>query len=699
LVRKIELPIILYNTNELIDNTNANKLTNAKGVYNVYLANHTLKQLNIINNESGEIGGNDNLSCVLNFLDKTVSIMGSRRLKSVLLNPTYNVEWLNTEYNRIEICLKYYNNVVLTIRKTIKGICDIDKLIRKIVLRNIDYNKLYSLYNGLNIIKNVLNIWKITGEDTDKQTVSVLLLIDYFNNKFDILNNNNNNNADNNITIKMGINKELDDYNIEYKKKNDILNQLIFELNKIYNSTTKKSIENAIKIHSTEKSGISLIITKTRGKQLKNILDKSANAGFIIDDIFISGKDIKMVSSSGNEDYIECQYINDLCKDIGRLNTLIIEKNEAVFNEILNDFEETHLYELEEIAEWIGNIDLCCTKAYIAEEYNYCKPIIHIPLVNEIPIEKSFVEMNDLRHVLIEHLVKNETYIPNDVYLGSPDNNKDGLLIFGTNMIGKTSLIRAVGIAIFIAQSGFYVPCSSMRYNPYRSIMTRIVCNDNLFKGISTFAMEMIELRIILRDADKRTLVLGDELGASTEHKSAFSIFMATLMELSRIECTFLFTTHFYEILNMSELTELKRLALCHLEVSFNGDKLCYNRKLKDGSGIANYGLECCKSMYFKPEFMEIAYKLRNKYYPELSGVLNWEKTTYNASKLKSLCENCGQKMGEEIHHIEPQSNANKKGFLVKGDKIGIHKNSVGNLMSLCEMCHQLIHSIGPTKI
>jgi DNA mismatch repair protein MutS len=223
--------------------------------------------------------------------------------------------------------------------------------------------------------------------------------------------------------------------------------------------------------------------------------------------------------------------------------------------------------------------------------------------------------------------------------------------------------------------------------------MTRIVCNDNLFKGISTFAMEMIELRVILRDADKRTLVLGDELGASTEHKSAFSIFMATLMELSCTKCTFLFTTHFYEILKMTELDELKRLGLYHLEVSYNGDKLCYNRKLKDGAGLANYGLECCKSMYFDVGFMEIAYKLRNKYYPELSGVLNWKKSSYNASKLKGICELCGDKMGDEIHHIIPQSNADKRGFLIKGDKRGIHKNTVGNLMSLCEKCHLSIHS------
>jgi DNA mismatch repair protein MutS len=284
-------------------------------------------------------------------------------------------------------------------------------------------------------------------------------------------------------------------------------------------------------------------------------------------------------------------------------------------------------------------------------------------------------------------------YVPNDVELGC-GLAKDGLLIFGTNMIGKTSLIRAVGIAVFIAQCGFYVPCSSMRYWPYRSIMTRIVCNDNLFKGISTFAMEMIELRIILRDADKRTLVLGDELGASTEHKSAFSIFVATLMQLSRAECTFLFTTHFYEILKMDELDKLARLALCHLEVSYDGEKLVYNRKLMDGAGLANYGLECCKSMYFGVEFMETAYKLRNKYYPELAGVLNWEKSAYNAGKLKGVCEKCGEKMGEEIHHKVPQADANKSGFLMGHG--GIHKNVVANLMSLCEKCHLKEHSTHP---
>jgi DNA mismatch repair protein MutS len=540
------------------------------------------------------------------------------------------------------------------------------------------------LYNSLKTIKTVLDLWRTIEENTDFLLKHINKIINFFDNNFNIL--------DNYVSIKSGINIELDNYNIQYKNKTNILDELKNELNKIYNSsvTTKKAVDNAVKIHTTEKSGISLIITKTRGKYLKNVLDKSKDAGFTIEDVFISSKEIKMISSTGNEDTIECSYINELCKEIFNLNTLINEKNEYVFNNILDKLEENYLNDLEIIAEWIGNVDLCCTKTYIANEYNYNKPIIHPPPVAK-GNDKSFVELKDLRHVLIEHLLKNEMYVPNDISLGSEE-SPDGLLIFGTNMIGKTSLIRAVGIAIFIAQSGFYVPCSSMKYYPYRSIMTRIVCNDNLFKGISTFAMEMIELRIILRDANKYTLVLGDELGSSTEHKSAFSIFMATLIELSKIKCTFLFTTHFYEILNMSELNELTRLKSCHLEVSYNGEKLCYNRKLMDGPGIANYGLECCKSMYFNNDFIESAYNIRNKYYPELSGVLNWKKTTYNSSKLKGICEKCGNTMGKEIHHIEPQIDANKKGFLTKGNSKGIHKNSVGNLMSLCEKCHLSMH-------
>ena len=110
--------------------------------------------------------------------------------------------------------------------------------------------------------------------------------------------------------------------------------------------------------------------------------------------------------------------------------------------------------------------------------------------------ETAFFEAKDLRHPLIEHLQKSEIYVPNDISLGS-DNY--GTLLFGTNAVGKSSLIRSIGIAIVLAQSGMFVPCSSFVYRPYMQLFTRILGNDNIFKGLSTFAVEMSELRTILK--------------------------------------------------------------------------------------------------------------------------------------------------------------------------------------------------------
>ena len=149
---------------------------------------------------------------------------------------------------------------------------------------------------------------------------------------------------------------------------------------------------------------------------------------------------------------------------------------------------------------------------------------------------------------MIEHLQQQEIYVANDVRLGEDAEEGRGWLVYGTNAVGKTSLIRAVGITVIMAQAGFYVPCSSFEYRPYQAIYTRILGNDNLFKGMSSFDVEMSELRVILREADARSLILGDELCSGTEMESALSIFVASLEHLVSVESSFLFATHFHEI-------------------------------------------------------------------------------------------------------------------------------------------------------
>ena len=109
--------------------------------------------------------------------------------------------------------------------------------------------------------------------------------------------------------------------------------------------------------------------------------------------------------------------------------------------------------EMNDFVKYVSNLDMLVTKAYVSKNNNYCKPVI------KSKAKKSFLEAKDIRHPLIEKIQVDETYVPNDVSVGT---KKDGLLIFGTNGVGKSSINRSIGIAVIMAQAGMFVPCSSL---------------------------------------------------------------------------------------------------------------------------------------------------------------------------------------------------------------------------------------------
>ena len=326
-------------------------------------------------------------------------------------------------------------------------------------------------------------------------------------------------------------------------------------------------------------------------------------------------------------------------------------------------------------------MDVLLNKVYIANEYHYCRP--HI-----ITSEKSMVQATGLRHCLIEHLQTQEIYVTNDITLGNGE--EDGILLYGTNAVGKTSIIRALGIAVILAQSGCYVPCTRFIYKPYTAIYSRILGNDNIFKGLSTFAVEMSELRMILKTADQNSLILGDELCSGTEIESALSIFLSGLIHLHERNTSFIFATHFHDILNFSEMNILSRLHIKHMSVIYNRelDCLVYDRLLKNGPGNRMYGLEVCKSLHLPDEFLERAYEIRNKYYSDINSNLTHHTSHYNSQKIMGICEMCNLKMGDEVHHIQYQQWADSTGFVKH-----YHKNHQANLISICTKCHDLIHA------
>jgi len=271
----------------------------------------------------------------------------------------------------------------------------------------------------------------------------------------------------------------------------------------------------------------------------------------------------------------------------------------------------------------------------------------------------------------------------------------NGILLYGTNAVGKTSFIKAIGISIIMAQSGLYVPASKFEYFPYNTLFTRILGNDNIFKGLSTFAVEMIELRTILQLADENSMILGDELCSGTESDSALSIFVTGLEELHKRDCTFLFATHFHEIVNYEEVKCLEKMKMYHMSVIYDKskNKLVYDRKLKEGPGDSMYGLEVCKSLDLSDNFLKRAHDLRVKYNKMYSSILEQNTTKYSSEKIKGgLCEICKINVSSEIHHLEYQRDA-VEGFIKNKDNT-FNKNHPANLINICETCHDNLHKV-----
>ena len=336
----------------------------------------------------------------------------------------------------------------------------------------------------------------------------------------------------------------------------------------------------------------------------------------------------------------------------------------------LKDYDK----EMFDFVKYVSNIDILITKAFISKKYNYCKPKI-----NE-KAKKSFIVAKDIRHPLIEHVQINEKYTPNDVEIGKKFN---GMLIYGTNGVGKSSINRSVGIATIMAQAGMFVPCSSFTYKPYTAIYTRILGNDNIFKGLSTFAVEMCEMATITNKSDENSLILGDEVCSGTETASAIAIFVQTLIALNKLKCSHIFATHFHQITNMDEITSLKTLTIKHMSVKCVNGILHYTRKLENGPGEDMYGLEVCKLFDFSNDFLESAHKIRRKYNKNHKSVMEQKKSKYSNNKIKGSCEFCGNE-GRDIHHLEPQEFADINNYIKS-----IHKNHPANLTNICVKCHK----------
>jgi len=651
----------------------------------VLLANHTLKQLNILGDPSIKKGV---MGSVSDFLNKCCTAMGKRKFHNQIVNPTSDESWLNREYEMTGLFLE--DSRISAFRKTLGQIRDLEKISRQILVKKIYPSSIHHLYQSINKARDIAETLSENQKVMDYLSnstpinVSFTTIIEFLDQRFfmDKCRGLNTMSSFDESFIRPGVSSELDQALSLYESNIFKFDKIHDYLNSVMRKGEKRALDDTteyVKRHETEKSGTSLQITKKRGQALKTLLLKTESISIPETDIQILSADIKFVSASGSADEIEIPVLSKIIRDIITKKELLQKCIVAAYFKILDELERDMFKNIESVVQFISNFDVLQCKAYVAKEYNYCRPSI------SSDFEHSFVQAEKLRHCLIEHIQQNEIYVPNDVDLGIDTN---GFLLYGTNAVGKTSLIRALGVAVIMAQAGLFVPCSSFLFKPYTAIFSRIVGNDNLFKGLSTFAVEMSELRVILKMADDRSLVLGDELCSGTETESALSIFVSGIQHLSVKQSNFIFATHFHEIVAFDEIKDIKTLALKHMSVIYDRelDALVYDRRLLNGPGNRMYGLEVCKSLHLEDAFLENAYAIRAKYFAK--SELDHKASNYNKTKIRGFCEICKSAIGEETHHISPQAAADKNGFIGT-----FHKNHPANLMSVCSKCHDAEHS------
>lgn len=337
------------------------------------------------------------------------------------------------------------------------------------------------------------------------------------------------------------------------------------------------------------------------------------------------------------------------------------------------------------LESWIALVDVSLTLAKVAKERGYVCPEI-------VDGEEGGLQIFGLRHPLLEIVQTRVEYVKHTVQLGFGADEDQGWLLYGMNASGKSSLMKAVGIAVLLAQAGSFVPAKHMRLRPFQSLLTRIWNQDNLWAGLSSFAVEVAELRDIFNRADGRSLVLGDELCSGTESVSATSLVAAGIQYLHERKSRFIFATHLHGLVHLEDIRALPKLGIWHLKVHYDPatDILVYDRTLHKGPGGTLYGLEVARAMHLPYAILKQAHVYRKR----LLGEAHEEDaptSAWNTSVARRVCELCGsaQVRDLEVHHIRPRAEAG--GSHVFEDGLAVHHER--NLVVLCQRCHDEHHA------
>ena len=240
---------------------------------------------------------------------------------------------------------------------------------------------------------------------------------------------------------------------------------------------------------------------------------------------------------------------------------------------------------IQKTAAAVAELDALVSFAAVAVRNHYCRPTVD---------ESGVIEIHDGRHPVVEQMLKDSLFVPNDTFMGEKEDRV--AIITGPNMAGKSTYMRQVALIVLMAQMGAFVPAASARIGVVDRIFTRIGASDDLSAGQSTFMVEMTEVADILRHATKHSLLILDEIGRGTSTFDGMSIARAVLefcADKKLLGAKTLFATHYHELTELENT--LPGTVNYNIAVKTRGEDIIFLRKILPGGADRSYGIEVAK--------------------------------------------------------------------------------------------------------
>ena len=498
------------------------------------------------NNFSNDINGS-----LLSVINYTKTPMGFRLLNKWLDQPLLEIDKITARQDLVEILLSN-SNLRIELEEQLGSISDIERINSKISFGNCNARDLIHLKNSLSAVPKIKKIFL----DSNTKLVNLASKIPDTTHIFEL--------------IELSI---LDDVGIQLKEGNLIKVGYNEELDLIRNNKILGK-DKLIK-YEVEQRSITGI------KNLRLVYNKKTGYFFEVTKSYQSlvPEYFELKQTLTNANRYKTDELTNIENMIFGSESDIIEKEYEIFISIRNTIK-MNIRILQELSDIISIIDSLYSLSEVAFKYDYCRPKIDI---------------KNGRHPVIESFLNSSNeFIPNDLIIGQKNNLVQ--IITGPNMSGKSTYIRQLALIIILAQIGSFVPAESANISIVDKIFTRIGASDNLYKGESTFMVEMKEVNNILRHATKDSLIILDEVGRGTSTFDGLSLAWAILEYIiNKIHSKTLFATHYHELIDLEHVFNCVKNKHIQVIEDNENDEIVFLRKIMDGGANKSYGIAVAK--------------------------------------------------------------------------------------------------------